>query len=36
MVHFWSLASKRVMGPAPDFDAMMFAQLVSTSPPRRA
>src|SRR3990170_5676166 len=33
MRHFWSLASKRVIGPAPLFPARMFFQLVSTSPP---
>src|SRR5688572_10501326 len=33
MRHFWSLASKRVVGPAPLLPARMFFQLVSTSPP---
>src|SRR3954452_24105406 len=33
MRHFWSLASNLVIGPAPLFDARMFFQLVSTSPP---
>src|SRR5688500_3943765 len=33
MRHFWSLASKRVIGPAPLLAARMFFQLVSTSPP---
>src|SRR6476661_7239297 len=33
MRHFWSLASNLVIGPAPLFEARMFFQLVSTSPP---
>src|SRR4051812_24205104 len=33
MRHFWSLASKWVIGPAPLFDARMFFQVVSTSAP---
>jgi hypothetical protein len=33
MVHFWSLASNLVIGPAPLFPAIRFRQLVSTSPP---
>src|SRR5688572_17459088 len=33
MRHFWSLASNRVIGPAPLLLARMFFQLVSTSPP---
>src|SRR5215469_3033557 len=33
MRHFWSLASNLVIGPAPLFDARIFFQLVSTSPP---
>jgi len=33
MRHFWSLASKWVIGPAPLLLARMFFQLVSTSPP---
>src|SRR4051794_32914279 len=33
MRHFWSLASKWVIGPAPLLAARMFFQLVSTSPP---
>src|SRR3546814_7211411 len=31
--HLYSLASKRVIVAAPDLDAMMFFQVVSTSPP---
>src|SRR3990170_1336774 len=31
--HFWSLASKRVIGPAPLLLARIFFQLVSTSAP---
>src|SRR6476469_623421 len=34
MRHFWSLASKCVMGPAPLLAAMRFFQLVSTLAPR--
>src|SRR6185369_12089856 len=34
MRHFWSLASNLVIVPAPLFEARMFFQLVSTSPPR--
>jgi hypothetical protein len=33
MRHFWFDASKRVIGPAPDFEASKFAQTVSTSAP---
>src|SRR6478735_7406880 len=33
MRHFWSDASKCVIGPAPLLPATMFAQVVSTSPP---
>src|SRR5690606_32754527 len=33
MRHFWSEASKLVIGPAPLLPARMLAQLVSTSPP---
>src|SRR6185437_3006789 len=33
MRHFWSLASKWVIAPAPLLPARMFAQVVSTSPP---
>jgi hypothetical protein len=34
MRHFWSLASKRVIGPAPDLPAIRLLQVVSTSQPR--
>src|SRR5690606_4842759 len=33
MVHFWLLASKRVICPAPLLPAMRFFHVVSTSPP---